>query len=65
MATAIVSRVPIVVLLLNDNAFGFVRWKQRNLNFEDFGMDLANPDFVKYAESFRRKGNTLGAGDRT
>ena len=62
LATAIRSRVPIVVLLLNDNAFGFVRWKQRNLNFEDFGMDLANPDFVKYAESFGARGIRLERG---
>jgi acetolactate synthase-1/2/3 large subunit len=62
LETAIRSRVPIVVLLLNDNAYGFVRWKQRNLNFANFGMDLGNPDFVKYAESFGARGIRLERG---
>jgi acetolactate synthase-1/2/3 large subunit len=56
LETAVRCRVPIVVLLLNDNAYGFVRWKQQNLGFENFGMELSNPDFRKYAESFGLKG---------
>jgi acetolactate synthase-1/2/3 large subunit len=49
---------------LNDNAYGFVKWKQRNLNFENFGMDLSNPDFVKYAESFGARGKRLERGQQ-
>jgi acetolactate synthase-1/2/3 large subunit len=56
LETAVRYRVPIVILLLNDNAYGFVKWKQQNLGFENFGMDLSNPDFRKYAESFGMKG---------
>jgi len=62
LETAIRYRVPIVVLLLNDNAFGFVKWKQRNLNLVDFGLDLSNPDFVKYAESYGARGIRLDRG---
>ena len=62
LETAIRNRIPVVVLLLNDNAYGFVKWKQRNLNFEDFGMDLLNPDFVKYAESYGAKGMRVEKG---
>jgi acetolactate synthase-1/2/3 large subunit len=62
LETAIRCRVPIVVLLLNDNAYGFVKWKQRNLNLENFGMDLLNPDFVKYAESFGARGLRVERG---
>ncbi len=62
LETVIRYRVPIVVLLLNDNAYGFIKWKQRNLNFEDFGMDLSNPDFVKYAESFGARGMRVEKG---
>jgi len=62
LETALRYRVPIVVLLLNDNAYGFVKWKQRNLNFENFGMDLTNPDFVKYAESFGVNGMRVEPG---
>jgi acetolactate synthase-1/2/3 large subunit len=41
-----------------------VKWKQRNLNLEDFGMDLSNPDFVKYAQSFGAKGRRVERGQR-
>ena len=62
LETAVRYRVPLVVLLLNDNAYGFVKWKQQNLNFENFGMDLSNPDFMKYAESFGVKGMRVERG---
>ena len=62
LETAIRIQVPIVILLLNDNAYGFVKWKQRNMNLENFGMDLSNPDFVKYAESFGARGIRLERG---
>jgi len=62
METAIRYHAPLVVLLLNDNAYGFVKWKQRNLNFENFGMDVSNPDFVKYAESFGARGMRVEEG---
>jgi acetolactate synthase-1/2/3 large subunit len=64
LETAIRIRVPIVILLLNDNAYGFVKWKQRNMNLENFGMDLSNPDFVKYAESFGARGIRLERGQK-
>ena len=64
LETALRLRVPIVILLLNDNAYGFVKWKQRNLNLENFGMDLSNPDFVRYAESFGARGIRLERGQK-
>ena len=53
LATAIRHRIPLVALIFVDGAFGNVRRIQQ----EQFGnrliaCDLANPDFVKYAESF-------------
>lgn len=53
LATAVQHRIPIVVVLMNDGAFGNVQRTQT----EDFGnrriaSNLANPDFVKLAESF-------------
>jgi acetolactate synthase-1/2/3 large subunit len=46
-----------VVLVLEDNAYGMIRWKQAVDKFDDFGMTFGNPDFVKYAEAY-------GAGGR-
>jgi acetolactate synthase-1/2/3 large subunit len=53
LATAMRHRIPLVAVVFADGAFGNVRRIQQ----EHFGnrliaSDLANPDFVKYAESF-------------
>lgn len=53
LATAIRHRIPLVAIVFADGAFGNVRRIQE----EQFGnrliaSDLANPDFVKFAESF-------------
>jgi acetolactate synthase-1/2/3 large subunit len=53
MATAIRHRIPLTAIVFNDGAFGNVRRIQQ----EQFGnrliaSDLANPDFVKFADSF-------------
>src|SRR5207244_605835 len=53
LATAIRHRIPLTVIVFNDGAFGNVRRIQE----EQFGnrliaSDLANPDFVRYAQSF-------------
>jgi acetolactate synthase-1/2/3 large subunit len=52
MITCVKENIPVVVLILNDNAYGFIEWKQKNMNLPDFGMKLENPDFVKYAEAY-------------
>jgi acetolactate synthase-1/2/3 large subunit len=57
LATAIRHRIPLVAVIFVDGAFGNVRRIQE----EQFGnrliaCDLANPDFVKYAESFGAAG---------
>ena len=38
------------------NAYGMIKWKQTGMGFESFGLDLGNPDFVKYAESYGAHG---------
>ena len=57
MATAVRHRIPLTTIVFNDGAFGNVRRIQQ----ERFGnrliaSDLANPDFVKFAESFGAAG---------
>ena len=46
-----------------DNAFGFVKWEQQANGFARFGIDYANPDFVKYAESDGAAGLKVNKGD--
>ena len=53
----------LVVIILNDNAYGMIKWKQANMGFKDYGLDLGNPDFVKYAESYGAKGHRLNSAE--
>jgi acetolactate synthase-1/2/3 large subunit len=52
MATAVRHRIPLVTVLFNDGAFGNVRRIQQQRFGREIASDLANPDFVKFAESF-------------
>jgi acetolactate synthase I/II/III large subunit len=63
LETAIRYGIPVVVLILNDNAFGFIKWGQKKMNFEDFGLDYGNPDFSLFAESFGAAGFKIREGD--
>ncbi len=56
METAVRLGVDLVVIILRDNAYGMIKWKQANMGFANFGLDYGNPDFVKYAESYGAKG---------
>ncbi len=56
METAVRLGLDLVVIILNDNAFGMIKWKQEGMGFENFGLDYNNPDFVKYAQSYGAKG---------
>lgn len=59
LETAIRLNLDLVVLLINDSAYGMIKWKQQGMGFEDFGLDYKNPDFVKYAESYGAKGHRV------
>jgi acetolactate synthase-1/2/3 large subunit len=59
METAVRLGLNITVLILNDSAYGMIRWKQANMGFEDWGLTYGNPDFVKYAESYGAKGHRV------
>ncbi len=52
LETAIRLGLDLVVLILNDSAYGMIEWKQESLGFKNFGLKFGNPDFVKYAESY-------------
>lgn len=61
METAVRLGLNLVVLILNDSAYGMIRWKQAVDGFEDFGMRFGNPDFVRYAEAYGAKGTRVTA----
>ncbi len=59
METAVRLGLNLVVVILNDSAYGMIRWKQAVDNFPDFGLTFGNPDFVRYAEAYGAKGSRV------
>jgi len=53
----------LVVLILQDNAYGMIRWKQAVDSFADWGLTFGNPDFVRYAEAYGAKGSRVDSAD--
>jgi len=64
LETAVRLNMNLVVLILHDDAYGMIKWKQSHMGFEDFGLDFGNPDFVKYAESYGACGHRISKADQ-
>lgn len=63
LETAVRLNLDLVVIILNDSAYGMIKWKQEGEGFENYGLDFTNPDFVKYAESFGAVGHRPNSHD--
>lgn len=63
METAVRLGLNLVVLVLNDGAYGMIRWKQAVDKFPDYGMTFGNPDFVRYAEAYGAKGSRVTSAE--
>jgi acetolactate synthase-1/2/3 large subunit len=63
METAIRLGLNLVVLILEDSAYGMIRWKQAVDKFPDWGLTFGNPDFVRYAESYGATGHRVKRTD--
>ncbi len=59
METAVRLGLNFTVLILRDDSYGMIRWKQANMGFADWGLTYGNPDFVKYAESYGAHGHRV------
>ena len=59
METAVRLKLNLVVLVLRDNSYGMIRWKQYAMGLPDFGLQYGNPDFAKYAESYGAYGHRV------
>lgn len=57
METAVRLELDLVVVILNDGAYGMIKWKQQGMGFKDYGLNFNNPDFVKYADSYGAYGH--------
>ena len=57
LETAVRMKLDLVVIILTDNAYGMIKWKQEGVGFDNFGLDFNNPDLVQYANSFGATGH--------
>ena len=61
METAVRLKLNLVVLVLRDDSYGMIRWKQAANDFPDWGLEFGNPDFVVYAKSYGACGHRVEA----
>jgi acetolactate synthase-1/2/3 large subunit len=61
LATAVIEKLPIIILVLNNHYLGMVRqWQELFFEERESGVDLVgNPDFVKLAEAYGATGYNL------
>ena len=59
LETAVRLGLDLVVLIIEDSAYGMIRWKQAVDGFPDFGMDFSNPDFELYAKAYGAQGHRI------
>ncbi|MGA2952137.1 MAG: acetolactate synthase large subunit [Caulobacteraceae bacterium] len=63
METAVRLGLNLVVLIIQDFAYGMIRWKQAVDGFPDFGMTFGDPDFVAYARAYGAEGARVTTAD--
>ena len=64
LATAVLHRVGLPIIVFNNGMFGTVRMQQeRQFPGRAYGTDLANPDFARLAESFGVHGSVVATSD--
>ena len=61
--TAVRERIPLVVLIWEDDGYGLIEWKMDLELGDHYYVGFTNPDVVKYAESFGAKGYRINSAD--
>jgi acetolactate synthase-1/2/3 large subunit len=61
LETAVRLGLDLTVIVLRDDAYGMIKWKQADMGFADFGLDVGNPDFVRYATAYGAHGHRPGS----
>jgi acetolactate synthase-1/2/3 large subunit len=59
LETAQRMKLNLVVLIIEDYAYGMIRWKQAVDGFADWGLTFGNPDFVAYAAAYGARGRRV------
>ncbi len=57
LETAVRLNLNLLVIILNDSAYGMIKWKQEGMGFPDYGLSFNNPDFVQLAGAYGAQGH--------
>jgi pyruvate oxidase len=49
--TAVKYDLPMIVIVMNNKQLGMIQVEQKQEGYQNFGTDLLNPDFAKYADA--------------
>lgn len=61
LETAVRLGLNLTVMVLRDDGYGMIKWKQAGMELPVQGLDFGNPDFVRYAESYGASGHRVVA----
>ncbi|BBM89513.1 acetolactate synthase [Spirochaetota bacterium] len=56
LETAVRLNLDVVVIVLRDDAYGMIKWKQAGMGLPGYGLDYGNPDFIAYAKAYGAQG---------
>jgi acetolactate synthase I/II/III large subunit len=63
LETAVRLGLDLTVLIVRDDAYGMIRWKQQEMHLPDHAMTFGNPDFVKLAQAFGAHGHRASSAN--
>jgi acetolactate synthase-1/2/3 large subunit len=49
----------LTIVIVRDDGFGMIKWKQEAMELPSFGLDFKNPDFVQLAQAFGARGTRI------
>lgn len=56
LETAVRLGLDLVIVILRDDGYGMIKWKQQEMGFDNYGLDFGNPDFPAYARCYGANG---------
>jgi acetolactate synthase I/II/III large subunit len=63
LETAVREKIPLVVLIWVDGAYGLIKWEMELALGRSSHVEFGNPDFVKLAESYAAKGYSISRAE--
>jgi acetolactate synthase I/II/III large subunit len=59
LETAVRLELDLTLVVLKDDAYGMIRWKQEEMELPEYGLSYGNPDFVAYARAYGARGHRV------